>query len=275
METVAAAKPRDTYRDYENPGRDTVREFYRLNHTHQTHDFVLAKKAEYLRFDRKAMTPWDALDYLNTLVDDSDPDIALPQIDHLLQTSEAIRADGHPEWMVLTGFIHDLGKVLCLFGEPQWAVVGDTNPVGCRFSSIANEMSAPGNAMPAPEAAFVDALKKAAPALLRERRSHAGRVFVAALEGALTYEALVDMQPSVELEAVLRSLPLAPPPSGYASQRLFFLALPRQGRSAHVRTGRCTPATGADAAPSPGRSRVWIGLTLALAVLATVYFVLR
>ena len=36
--------------------------------------------------------------------------------------------------MVATGFIHDLGKVLCKFGEPQWAVVGDTNPVGCRFS---------------------------------------------------------------------------------------------------------------------------------------------
>jgi inositol oxygenase len=35
---------------------------------------------------------------------------------------------------VLTGFIHDLGKVLCLFGEPQWAVVGDTFPVGCKFS---------------------------------------------------------------------------------------------------------------------------------------------
>jgi inositol oxygenase len=35
---------------------------------------------------------------------------------------------------VLTGLIHDLGKVLCLFGEPQWAVVGDTFPVGCQFS---------------------------------------------------------------------------------------------------------------------------------------------
>jgi inositol oxygenase len=30
--------------------------------------------------------------------------------------------------------IHDLGKILCLFGEPQWAVVGDTFPVGCAFS---------------------------------------------------------------------------------------------------------------------------------------------
>src|SRR2546422_6255074 len=35
---------------------------------------------------------------------------------------------------VLTGLIHDLGKVLCLFGEPQWAVVGDTFPVGCAHS---------------------------------------------------------------------------------------------------------------------------------------------
>ena len=36
--------------------------------------------------------------------------------------------------MIVTGLIHDLGKVLCLWGEPQWAVVGDTFPVGCAFS---------------------------------------------------------------------------------------------------------------------------------------------
>jgi inositol oxygenase len=36
--------------------------------------------------------------------------------------------------MVLTGFIHDLGKCLCLYGEPQWGVVGDTFPVGCAWS---------------------------------------------------------------------------------------------------------------------------------------------
>ena len=51
-----------------------------------------------------------------------------------MQMSEAIRRDGHPRWFVLTGFLHDLGKVLCLYGEPQWAVVGDTFPVGCAYS---------------------------------------------------------------------------------------------------------------------------------------------
>ncbi|HEX4413628.1 MAG TPA: inositol oxygenase family protein, partial [Lacipirellulaceae bacterium] len=50
------------------------------------------------------------------------------------QTSEAIRADGHPDWFVLVGLLHDLGKVLCLFGEFQWAVVGDTFPTGCEYS---------------------------------------------------------------------------------------------------------------------------------------------
>ncbi len=128
---------RAAYRDYANaeqPGMARVREFYRNNHQHQTFDFVRAKKARWLAFNQRAMTPWEGLDFLNTLVDESDPDVELPQISHLLQTAEAIRADGQPDWFVLTGFIHDLGKVLCLFGEPQWAVVGDTFPVGCRFS---------------------------------------------------------------------------------------------------------------------------------------------
>jgi inositol oxygenase len=128
------AKDKEEYRNYDNPVRDTVREFYRLNHKYQTYDFVQEKKQEFLQFNRKEMPVWKAMEFLNTLVDDSDPDIELDQLQHLLQTAEAIRADGHPDWFVLTGFLHDMGKVLCLFDEPQWAVVGDTFPVGCSFS---------------------------------------------------------------------------------------------------------------------------------------------
>ncbi|PWT77212.1 MAG: inositol oxygenase [Bacteroidetes bacterium] len=127
-------KAKEEFRNYDNPVRDTVREFYRLNHKYQTYDFAKEKRNEFLQFNRKEMPVWGAMEFLNTLVDDSDPDIALDQLQHLLQTAEAIRADGHPDWFVLTGFIHDMGKVLCLFGEPQWAVVGDTFPVGCKFS---------------------------------------------------------------------------------------------------------------------------------------------
>jgi inositol oxygenase len=133
-EAIANEKSVEEYRNYDSPQRDTVREFYRLNHTHQTYDFVMEKRAKYLAFDKKEMPIWNAFDFLNQLVDDSDPDTDLDQMQHLLQTSEAIRRDGHPDWMVLVGLIHDMGKVLCLFGEPQWAVVGDTFPVGCGHS---------------------------------------------------------------------------------------------------------------------------------------------
>ena len=127
------AKARENYRNYDNPARDTVREFYRQNHLKQTFAFAGEKRDKYLTLSQRRMSIFGALDYLNTLVDDSDPDIELDQLQHLLQTSEAIRADGHEDWFVLTGLVHDLGKVLCLYGEPQWAVVGDTFPVGCRF----------------------------------------------------------------------------------------------------------------------------------------------
>lgn len=127
-------KPKDSFRKYDDGTPAVVREFYRLNHENQTRDFVIEKKREYTGKKRGKMGIWEAMEYLNTLVDDSDPDTNLSQIEHNLQTSEAIRRDGHPRWFVLTGLIHDLGKLLCLYGEPQWAVVGDTFPVGCAYS---------------------------------------------------------------------------------------------------------------------------------------------
>ena len=125
---------RDTFRDYAAEVRPGVREFYRLNHRYQTFEFGQQKRQQYLSLAKTQMGVWQAMEYLNTLVDDSDPDIDLPQIEHLLQTAEAIRSDNQPRWFILTGLIHDLGKILCLWGEPQWAVVGDTFPVGCKFS---------------------------------------------------------------------------------------------------------------------------------------------
>jgi len=127
-------KSEEEFRNYAADANPTVTEFYRQNHAHQTLQFVLSKREQYLKLQKGPKSIWEAAEYLNTLVDESDPDTDLSQIEHLLQTSEAIRRDGHPRWFVLTGFIHDLGKVLCLYGEPQWAVVGDTFPVGCAYS---------------------------------------------------------------------------------------------------------------------------------------------
>jgi inositol oxygenase len=127
-------RKQDAFRQYTDNTPAVVREFYRLNHLHQTRDFVLQKKRQYLALNQRRMGMWEALEYLNTLVDDSDPDTDLSQIEHNLQAAEAIRRDGHPRWFILAGLIHDAGKILCLYGEPQWAVVGDTFPVGCAWS---------------------------------------------------------------------------------------------------------------------------------------------
>ncbi len=127
-------KTEEEFRVYDAEANPGVAEFYRLNHQFQSHEYVLGKEKEYFGLLRGRKSIWEAAEFLNTLVDDSDPDTDLTQMEHLLQTSEAMRRDGQPRWMVATGFVHDLGKCLCLYGEPQWGVVGDTFPTGCAYS---------------------------------------------------------------------------------------------------------------------------------------------
>ncbi|CAI9091400.1 OLC1v1026425C1 [Oldenlandia corymbosa var. corymbosa] len=128
-----------SFRDYgaKNERNKTVEEFYRLSHINQTYDFVMKMREAYKKMDRVEMSIWECCELLNDVVDDSDPDLDEPQIEHLLQTAEAIRKDyPNEDWLHLTALIHDLGKVLLLptfGGLPQWAVVGDTFPLGCAF----------------------------------------------------------------------------------------------------------------------------------------------
>lgn len=126
------------YRDYKaGPKlfRPSVVESYRLSHTRQTYEFVLEEEKRWSSFDKKKLGVWEAIELLNTVVDDSDPDTSAPQIDHLFQTAEAARQHFPEEdWMHLTGLLHDMGKILAheeWGAQPQWAVVGDTFPVGC------------------------------------------------------------------------------------------------------------------------------------------------
>ena len=74
------AKTQEQFRNYESNARPSVREFYRLNHTHQSYNFVLAKKQEFLSRSRRQMSVWEAMEFLNTLVDDSDPDTDMTQL---------------------------------------------------------------------------------------------------------------------------------------------------------------------------------------------------
>ena len=51
-----------------------------------------------------------------------------------MRCAEAIRAEEHPRWMILTGLIPDPCEILCLVGEFRRAVLDDTFPAGCRDS---------------------------------------------------------------------------------------------------------------------------------------------
>jgi inositol oxygenase len=134
-------KQREQFRDYgNNPRAERVRNFYKTNHEKQTVDFVKEMHATMFKPENTIkMAIWEALEKLDTYVDESDPDTNKSQMAHAMQTSEAIRA-AYPgeeyEWFVLTGLLHDLGKIVGpLRGLDQWCVVGDTFPVGCQWGT--------------------------------------------------------------------------------------------------------------------------------------------
>ncbi|THG96497.1 hypothetical protein EW145_g7770 [Phellinidium pouzarii] len=83
---------------------DRVKDFYREQYEKQTVEFNIKTRASIRKTVRtetvySLLGVWEAMEKLNTLVDASDPDTELSQIEHLLQTAEAIRRDGKPEWM--------------------------------------------------------------------------------------------------------------------------------------------------------------------------------
>ncbi|CAG4932050.1 unnamed protein product [Colias eurytheme] len=137
-EAVYDDKPVAAFRDYtiddNDPIRERVRRTYYTMHTNMTYDFVQSKMAKWLNFNHFKATMKEALYKMNELVDESDPDLDLPNIVHAFQTAERIRQD-HPDedWFHLIGLIHDVGKVMAFYDEPQWCVVGDTFPVGCKW----------------------------------------------------------------------------------------------------------------------------------------------
>jgi len=134
------------YDSKESPAR--VVEHYRDMRRFQTLRFyeTMEKKYDFSNGNyRRLMTIEEAFAELENYVDASDPDLDLPNLLHLLQTAEGIRRAGHPDWLQLTGLLHDMGKIMFLWGTgedgqdgyspngKQWALGGDTFVVGCEI----------------------------------------------------------------------------------------------------------------------------------------------
>lgn len=116
--------------------QELLKNFYLLNHTGQTVEFIQKQKEKLLPPRHFKMGIWDAIKLVDTLVDESTPQRKKNYSYYFCRTAEALRKDDQPRWLILTGLIYDLGKVLTLFGEPSWAVYGETFPVGCAFSDL-------------------------------------------------------------------------------------------------------------------------------------------
>jgi inositol oxygenase len=133
----------DEFRNYESSARQSIVEnHYRLMRQNQTVDFVERMYAKYHKFDHAEMTIAEGFMHLEDYVDSSDPDADFPNLEHCLQTAEGIRAAGQPDWFQLVGLLHDMGKMMFLWGQPedgqegtadgqQWSLGGDTWIVGC------------------------------------------------------------------------------------------------------------------------------------------------
>ncbi|XP_056091938.1 inositol oxygenase [Rhinichthys klamathensis goyatoka] len=130
-------KDQTEFRNFESGDLfDRVFNTYKQMHTCQTLDFVKQKHLDWANCNHFSMTMMENINSLDELVDESDPDVDFPNSFHAFQTAEGIRKE-HPDkdWFQLVGLIHDIGKIMALYGEPQWAVVGDTFPVGCKFQN--------------------------------------------------------------------------------------------------------------------------------------------
>ncbi|OQR94510.1 inositol oxygenase [Achlya hypogyna] len=148
-ETALPGKAVEEFRNYKDSDRQaTVERHYRLMRMNQTVAFHEKMQAYWGTFNRAQLTVWDAFEALKGYVDSSDPDSSLPNLEHMLQTAEAIRAAGHPDWFQLVGLLHDMGKIQYLWGQPcdgqqgtadgdQWALGGDTWVVGCAIPDSA------------------------------------------------------------------------------------------------------------------------------------------
>jgi hypothetical protein len=116
-----------------DPSSPIYQHYYNKN-TKQTLEFVLQQNFFHQSRSKINMTMNEALNNMNGYNDPSDPD-ADDNLIHAYQTAQRIR-ELYPDDFNLqvTGLIHDVGKILYQWNEPDWAVVGDTFPVGCAFS---------------------------------------------------------------------------------------------------------------------------------------------
>ena len=97
--------------------------FKHEKHCKQTVAFVKEQRERWLKFDKGDLSILEALQLLSD--------------NESFKVAEQLRSAGAPDWLQLVGLIRDLGKMMALpqlAGKDvldEWAVVGNSFPVGC------------------------------------------------------------------------------------------------------------------------------------------------
>lgn len=114
---------------------EAAADIYATRHAKMTMEHVTNMHKKWMSMDHGAYSIEQVVRLLDTIVDASSAGMGVGNLMHSFQTAERLRdCFPHLDWLHLVGLLHDLGKVMCCWGEPQWNVVGDTYPVGCKFS---------------------------------------------------------------------------------------------------------------------------------------------
>jgi len=123
-------------RQYKTDENNPQFQFYKQQHSNQTLEFAFSKFKQYRQLNKGRRKIQEIFSELDSYIDPSDPDLSIPNSIHAYQTAERIRlAEPNNKDLQICGLIHDFGKILYIYGEPDWAVVGDTYPLGCKFSN--------------------------------------------------------------------------------------------------------------------------------------------
>lgn len=128
------------FRNY-NDTNEKIKLLYKEGREKQTLSYVKRKIYENRNRKKEKINIWEVVDKLSSFIDVSDPDVNIPNAHHLFQTAEEAKKEGMPEWFQLICLLHDMGKIMFLWGNDedgttiknQWGIVGDTFIVGIKI----------------------------------------------------------------------------------------------------------------------------------------------
>jgi inositol oxygenase len=127
-ETTDCTANNEQLRAYDQEKEDSrVRKHYADMRRYQTEEYVKRMEQEWANFDHGNLTIRQAFKLLESYVDASDPDMTLPNVVHNFMTAEAAREAGQPDWVQLVALLHDLGKIMFVWGKPEDGMSGKSD----------------------------------------------------------------------------------------------------------------------------------------------------